>query len=150
MNDLLTHLNHWHWFGGALFFLILEIISGSGFLLWSGIAAACVGLLMLAVPALTWPMQWLIFSILTVISGIVWWIYLKKRPIQSTQPNLNRRGEQLVGRRITLTEAIVNGSAIIYVDGIRWKIQGPDLIEGSLVYVVGVEGAILKVAPVDA
>lgn len=66
-------------------------------------------------------------------------------PVESDQPNLNRRGQQYIGRTFTLSEPIVNGLGKITVDDSTWKIHGKDCAEGTRVTVTGVDGVILKV-----
>ena len=61
---------------------------------------------------------------------------------------LNRRGEQLIGRRYELIEAIVNGRGKARVGDGQWLVSGPDLPVGSTVEVIAVEGTTLKVKPV--
>ena len=58
---------------------------------------------------------------------------------------LNRRGEQYVGRRLTLDEPIVNGRGQVKVDNSTWRVEGADLPAGTPVIVTGVRGTILNV-----
>ena len=142
---MLEHLDFWHWFIFAVGLLILEVFAPGAFFLWMGIAAAIVGALLWLIPGLSWEMQIIIFAVLSVAT-IVWW---RKRmtdnPTVSDQPNLNRRGQQYVGRTFTLEEPIVNGNGKIHVDDSTWKVEGSDCPEGTQVTVTGVDGVILKV-----
>ena len=70
---------------------------------------------------------------------------MDENPVISDQPNLNRRGQQYVGRTFTLDEPIVNGLGKIHVDDSTWKIEGNDCPAGTKVKVTGVDGVILKV-----
>jgi len=78
-----------------------------------------------------------------VLVGRAW---LRRRPIETDHPTLNRRGEQYVGRRFTLDEPIVNGVGKLRVDDTTWKIMGDDLPAGSQVTVTGVDGTVLVVS----
>jgi membrane protein implicated in regulation of membrane protease activity len=63
----------------------------------------------------------------------------------SDQPNLNLRGQELIGKTFVVHEAIVDGRGKIKVaDGV-WMAQGPDAALGSRVRVVGQQGTILLV-----
>ena len=64
------------------------------------------------------------------------------------QPALNRRGEQYIGRTLTLDEPIVNGQGKIRVDDTTWKVEGDDMPAGTRVTVIGVDSVVLKVAPI--
>lgn len=138
-------LSHWHWWILAVALVILEVFAPGAFFLWLGIAAGVVGALVYLVPSLGWEYQVLAFSLLSVISIIIWRKFFRARPSDTDQPNLNRRGEQYVGRLFTLNEPIVDGLGKIRVDDSTWKIRGEDCPVGSQVEVTGVDGTILKV-----
>lgn len=143
--DWLQQASYWHWWALGVLLIILEIISPTIFFLWMGISAGVVGLLVLLVPSMAWELQVVLFAAFSVASVTIWRHYLKKHPTESDQPQLNRRGEQYVGRTFTLEEPIVNGQGKIRVDDSTWKIAGEDCPEGSKVQVTGVDGVILKV-----
>ncbi|MFZ0467817.1 MAG: NfeD family protein [Thiogranum sp.] len=138
-------LSHWHWWILAVGLVILEVFAPGAFFLWLGIAAGVVGALAYLMPSLGWEYQVLAFSLLSVISIIVWRKFFRAQPSDTDQPNLNRRGEQYVGRLFTLNEPIVDGLGKIRVDDSTWKIRGEDCPVGSQVEVTGVDGTILKV-----
>ncbi len=141
----LASLSHWHWFILAVALVILEVFAPGAFFLWLGIAAGVVGALVYTMPSLGWEYQVLAFSVLSVISIVVWRKFFRTEPADTDQPTLNRRGEQYVGRTFTLSEPIVNGSGKIHVDDTTWKIHGKDCPPGSQVKVTGVNGTILNV-----
>jgi membrane protein implicated in regulation of membrane protease activity len=52
-----------------------------------------------------------IFAVLTLIAAWLWWLWLSRR-VREQKPadaSLNQRGQQLVGRRFILDNALVNG-----------------------------------------
>lgn len=138
-------ISHWHWWILAVALVILEVFAPGAFFLWLGIAAGAVGVLAYLAPAMGWEYQVLTFSVLSVVSIVIWRRYFRTLPDDTDQPTLNRRGEQYVGRLFTLTEPIVNGLGKITVDDSTWKIHGEDCPAGTRVEVTGVEGTILKV-----
>lgn len=100
---------NWFWLSLGGLLLAAEMLGASGYLLWSGIAAVLVGVLVWLFP-FSWEMQGVLFSILTVVSAFLWWYWLSKR----TKPQpamLNQRNHQLLGIRATLTEPTVDGYA---------------------------------------
>ncbi len=141
----LSGIGHWHWWVLGIAFVVLEVFSPAAFFLWLGIAAALVGLLLLAMPQLAWEWQLLAFAGFSVASVVLGRSYLKRHPIRTDQPTLNRRGEQYVGRVFTLETPIVNGNGKIRVDDTSWKVRGPDCPAGSQVRVNGVDGVVLLV-----
>ena len=141
----LEQIEFWHWLVAGVVFVILEIFAPGFILLWLGVAAGVVGLVLLAIPGLTWQGQMLIFAVLSVASVGGWRIFARKRPIESDHPTLNKRGSQYIGQVFTLSEGIVNGTGMLHVDDTRWKVRGEDLPSGTKVTVTGVEGTVLTV-----
>ena len=145
---LFEQLEFWHWLILAAVLMAAEMLVTGAILLWLGISAALVGLLVLAVPGTPWVVQLLVFAVLSVITAFSWRAYRKKYPApESDQPNLNKRGSQYIGRTFTLQEAITNGQGKLNVDDTVWKIVGSDQPEGSKVKVTGVNGTVLTVEP---
>ena len=106
--DLLAGIEFWHWWVGAIGLIVVETLAPGAIFLWLGVSAAVVGAILLAAPELSWEYQLLIFAVLSVGSVIGWRAYHKRHPSETDLPNLNRRGEQYVGRLITLDDPIVN------------------------------------------
>lgn len=144
---MLEQLGHWHWWILGVALLILEVFAPGAFFLWLGIAAGVVGLVVYLLPELAWEYQLLLFSILSVISIVVWRRFFRLRAEDTDQPTLNRRGEQYIGRVFTLETPLVNGMGKIRIDDTTWKIEGPDCEPGTRIRVTGVDGTILKVEP---
>jgi hypothetical protein len=140
-------IEFWHWWIAAIVLIVVEVFAPGTVALWMGVSAGVVGLLLLAIPDMTWQTQFLVFAVLSVATVIGWRAYQLRYPTVSDQPTLNRRGEQYVGRVFTLDEAIVNGTGKIHVDDTMWKVEGADLPEGTRVRVTGVDGTVLTVEP---
>lgn len=138
-------LDHWLWWAIGLGLIIIEMAAPGVYFLWLGIAAGIVGFLVLAMPDLSWQAQVFTFAILSIASvGVGRWL-VKRYPIHTDEPRLNRRGEQYVGRVFTLEQPIVNRQGKIRVDDSTWKIEGADCPTGTNVRVIGVDGVVLKV-----
>jgi len=135
----------WLSLGGLL--LAAEILGGNGYLLWSGIAAVVTGMLVWAFP-FGWEWQGVLFAILTLIAAWLWWLWLAKRVRQQkpADATLNQRGQQLVGRRFTLEDSLVNGRGHVRVGDSSWPVSADeDLPSGSKVEVIAVEGITLRI-----
>jgi hypothetical protein len=140
----LSTVDYWHWLVLGVILVILEVLSPGAFFLWLAISAGIVGVLLMVNPGMAWEYQILAFALFSVVSIAVWRMYLKRNPIQTDQPTLNRRGEQYVGRLFSLEQAVVNGHGKISVDDSTWKIEGPDCDSGTRVRIIGVAGVVLK------
>jgi len=143
----MSELLFWHWWILAGILMVLEIVAPGVFLLWLGIAAAVTGLMAYVVQTLAWQWEGLIFAVLSIVIVWGWRAYLKRHPTETDLPTLNRRGEQYVGRRLTLDQAIVDGRGQVKVDDSTWRVEGADLPAGTPVVVKGVRGTILLVEP---
>ncbi|WP_034946264.1 NfeD family protein [Erwinia oleae] len=144
LSDLLANpWRLWLTLGGAL--LAAEMLGASGYLLWSGIAAILVSLLVWLVP-LPWEWQGLSFALLTVLSALWWYRWLKGRAGRQPQSMLNQRGSQLIGQQLTLDETLVDGFGRVRIGDSDWRVQAAEnLPAGTPVTVVGVEGITLQI-----
>lgn len=141
----LEHIRYHHWLLLAIILIILEIFAPGAFLLWLGIAAGLVSLIVFLLPGLTWGQQFLLFTVFSIASLFIWYTRLIKHPTPTDQPMLNRRGEQYIGRIFTLDEPIINNIGKIKVDDSTWKISGKDCDADLKVKIIAVDGVILKV-----
>jgi membrane protein implicated in regulation of membrane protease activity len=144
---MLTNLTvHYGWWLLALVLIGAELMLPGFFMLWIGIAAAAMGLILMFLPELSFLMQAVLFVVLALVSCYVYWHFVRSASREpSDQPNLNRRAEQHIGRRYALDTAIVNGRGKVKVGDSPWLAEGPDLPAGTEVEVVGVDGTTLKV-----
>ena len=145
MDNLTFAPTFWQWWILGLVLVILEVFAPGAFLIWIGISAGLVGLLVLFVPGVPWQLQVLMFGAFSVATVLGWRRYLQAHPVHSEAPFLNRRGEQYVGRVFTLDEPIVNGIGKLRVDDSIWRIRGKDCPAESKVVITGVDGVLLTV-----
>ncbi|MCU1749713.1 NfeD family protein [Pseudomonas sp. 6D_7.1_Bac1] len=145
----LQHLSFWDWLALGTILLILEIFGAGGYLLWVGLAAAAVGVLTFLIPGLLWELQFLLFGLLSILTALYWWRRQRSAMRASDQPNLNLRGQELIGKVFVVHQAIVNGRGKIKVaDGV-WMARGPDAPAGSRVRVTGLDGVVILVEHAD-
>ncbi len=135
------------WAALAVGLFAAEALVPGAFMLWMGFAAAAVFALVWAVEGVTVLLQVVLFVVLSFVSIQIYRTWFRKREVQSEQPLLNRRAEQLVGRVVMLEQAIVDGNGRAKIDDALWVVAGPDLPVGSRVRVVAVDGMTLKVQP---
>jgi membrane protein implicated in regulation of membrane protease activity len=141
--------DYWHWWILALVLTIAEAVLPGTYLLWMGIAAFLLGLLLWALPGLSLEIQLALFALLSLVSIAGWHLWQRRHPNGSDQPTLNRRGEQHVGRVLVLEEPIENGFGKVRVGDSLWRVKGDDMAVGARVRVTGADGVVLVVEPVD-
>ena len=149
MWEFLQQLSFWDWLALGTVLLILEVFGAGGYLLWIGLAAAAVGVLTFLMPELSWEMQFLLFGLLSVLTALYWWRRQRSAVRASDQPNLNLRGQELIGRTFTVHEAITGVRGKIKVADSVWMAKGPDAPVGAQVRVIAQDGVILQVERID-
>jgi len=147
MLDFMQALSFWDWLALGTVLLILEVFGAGGYLLWLGIAAAAVGVITFIAPVLAWTLQLLLFALLALLTAGYWWRRQRSVARPSDQPGLNMRGQELIGRTLLVSDAIVDGRGKVKVGDGVWLACGPDTAVGMPVKVIGLEGTVLQVAP---
>lgn len=142
--DFIASNGPWAWIVAGLVLLALELILPGGFLLWMGISGIVTGLVTLFQP-IGWPLQWLIFGVLSLVTIALWVRWTRSRPTPTDRPYLNRRADQFIGQEAVLEQAIQQGFGRVVLGDTVWRVSGADLPVGQRVRIVGNEGAVLKV-----
>ena len=137
------------WGCAALLMISLESLAPGIFLLWLGFAAAGVFILMVFGLPLSIVAQTVVFVILSFVSVGVYWKYFRKVAMQSDQPMLNNKQDQMLGMVLNLETAIVNGAGRVKIGDAFWQVQGADISEGTVVRVVAFHNGVLMVEPVN-
>jgi membrane protein implicated in regulation of membrane protease activity len=149
MIELLQQMHPWHWLILGLILLCFELVGAAGYLLWLGISALAISLL-LAVMPLSWALQWSCFAAFSLITTWLWWRYQhhldRKHDQQST---LNKRTQQWLGERIVLTETLPAGKGRLHLGDSSWSINSDqEYPAGTEVEVYRAEGIVLYVTKV--
>lgn len=136
------------WGALALVLFAAEALAPGAFMLWIGIGAAAVFVLVAVFADIPLLWQVVAFVLLSVVSIQCYRQWGRTRARQTDAPLLNRRAEQLIGRVVALDQPIVAGIGRAKVDDAFWVVAGPDLPAGTPVRVVAVDGMTLKVQQV--
>ncbi|MBL4588554.1 MAG: NfeD family protein [Alphaproteobacteria bacterium] len=144
--EYLDIIEFWHWWAAAVTFLIFEVFAPGVVFIWIAISAAIIGAMLFAFPNLTWELQFSIWGVLAVLSAVVGRNYIRRNPIKTDEPNLNKRGNQYIGRTFTLDNTLENGMGKIKVDDSIWKVEAvSDLKKGTKIKITGLDGVIFKI-----
>jgi len=138
-------LGGWAWLIFGAILLGMELLLPGFFLIWFGVAAALVGVMVLTFD-ISWAWQLLLFGGLAVLAllgaGRFW-------GRESDEANIfTDRTRQLIGQQFRLHHPIENGRGILLVGDSQWSVRGPDCPRGVTVQVVGARGTFLLVEPV--
>ena len=138
-------INYIQWIVLGLLLMGTEILAPGAFLLWIGIAAIVVGGMAWIMP-LSVTSQLVLFAILAPVMAILGRNVFGSRQDELEQGTLNRRGDMMIGKVITLSNPIVNGEGKTTIGDSMWTVHGPDLPVGTKVKILKVEGNVLLVS----
>lgn len=136
------------WLAAALLLVITEMVVPGFFLIFLGVGAAVIGVITLLVPDVPILLQAVIFAVVTAAAVAIGrrWYQGSDRP--SADPLLNDRAARLIGKRVEVCDAIVDGEGRVKVGDGAWSATGPDAGVGATVRIVGASGSVLRVEPV--
>ncbi|MFL0414692.1 NfeD family protein [uncultured Sphingomonas sp.] len=135
------------WLGVAVVLGIAELLVPGVFLIFLAIAAAVVGVALLALADLPLVAQlgaFAVWSVVTVLIGRRWYV---DYPVETSDPLLNDRAARMAGEIVTVSVPIVAGSGRVRVGDSEWPASGPDAEAGARMRVAKVTGGIVSVEP---
>jgi inner membrane protein len=150
MNDVTTLIAahpFWVWAALAAALLAVEVVTGSGWLLWPSASAGAVAVLA-AFADLGLPQAVLAFAVLTIASTVLARRYLPRSVLGHPAGDINDNVARLVGHQGRAVSAFRGRAGRVFIDGKEWAAEldeGEALEAGSRVEVTGVAGAHLKV-----
>ena len=145
--EFFWNLGAWNWFFLGVVLFVLETILPGVYLLWFGMAAGIVGVIALTI-TLSWQLQVIAFGLIAMATVVAVRRFARPDMVASDEPSLNERGQQYVGRIVTIEDAIANGRGRVRVGDTVWSAEGPDLPKGARATVKAVRGTVLLVEPV--
>ena len=100
-------LVYWHWFLLGIVLTMAEIFLASFTVLWFGLGALLVGVLMLVFPALPFSAQLLLWIVLSGGFAIFWFRYFRPRMVDKTQAGIAR--DAAIGESGTVIKVPMGG-----------------------------------------
>ena len=132
------------WLIGGVLLLILEIMAPGFFLVFVGAAAMATGaftlLFDLGVPA-----QLALFALYSGIAVMLGRRFYANRNADSSDPLLNDRAGRLVGKLVTVVDAVDDHGGRVRVGDSEWSARGGPAAAGDRVRITGVDGNCLRV-----
>ncbi|MGE7470341.1 NfeD family protein [Bosea sp. NPDC003192] len=145
MLDWFASFGGWAWIVLGLVLVGGEMLAPGVFLLWLGLAALVTGAVV-GLTGLAWQGALLVFAALAVASVLLGRAVTRHRGDEpDTASGLNDRGRQLIGKVFKLEATMAGGEGRIRVGDSSWRITGPELLAGTEIRVVRVDGATLVV-----
>ncbi len=135
----------WYWWALAAVLMICEMMLPGVVFMFLAIGAAAAGLVLLVVSDLSLEMQLAVFAVISVASAVGLRRMLGGMQKRSDDPNLNARGDSLVGKIVVLDQPILGGRGRLKMGDGSWTVTGPDMVAGAKVRVASVDGTELRV-----
>ena len=136
----------WFWLIGGVVLLIAEVIAPGFFLVFIGAAAMAAGLFTLLF-GLGVASQLTLFVIYAIIAVMIGRKVYANAAVDSSDPLLNDRAARLIGKSVTVIEAVDEHSGRVRVGDGEWSARGGPGSPGERVRITGVEGNCLLVEP---
>jgi membrane protein implicated in regulation of membrane protease activity len=134
----------WLWLIGGVLLLIAEVIAPGFFLIFIGAAAIVTGLFTVLFDLGTAP-QLALFALYAIIAVFIGRRFYANQANDSTDPLLNDRAARLVGKVVTVVEAVDEHNGRVRVGDSEWSARGGPAAAGERVRITGIDGNCLKV-----
>lgn len=149
MQGWLDALTFWHWFIFGALIIASEMLGLARFVMGAGMAAVLVGLVLITSPAFAWPTQVFLFATFAVVFSLMQRRRLKTAA-QSPSSIRIQDTAHLIGQTFVLDHSLPLGRGVLRVNGQTWPVHSAEsLAPGQRIKVIGVEGAALKVIPLQ-
>jgi len=152
--SMLADLGPWSWLIAGVLLMALETLVPGVHFLWFGLAAVLVGILQFlflsagAGDVLSWPLQLVIFAVISVATVFFVRRFSESQPVESAEKDLNQRSAQYFGRVVVVEDAISGGRGRVRVGDTLWPASGADAPKGAQVRITGANGTVFIVEPV--
>ena len=141
------HIVFWYWWALAAVLMVFEMLLPGVIFMFLAIGASVAGFVLLAASDISLEWQLAVFAVVSAASALVLRPVLRRLQVRSDEPNINARGQALVGRTFILDQPILGGRGRAKLGDGSWIVTGPDMAAGAKVRVSAVEGTELKVEP---
>ena len=147
--QMLESMSATKWIIAGVLLLILEVVTGTTYILWPAVAALIVGFIAFILP-LGWEMQFLLFFILSAVLLVAGHKFVRPKMKGGEPSDLNDRARSMVGMRVKAIADFETGMGRVQVGDTQWRasIDEGTASEGQELRVVSVKGTTLKVVPV--
>jgi len=148
MIELLESMNGTRWIILGVVLLILELVTGTTYILWPAIAALIVGVLAFS-SLFGWEMQFILFFLISIVLLVVGHIYVRPRMKGGEVSDLNDRATAMVGMRVRAVTDFELGQGRVQVGDTQWRarIKEGNPKAGEELQVKSVKGTTLNVEP---
>ena len=147
--QMLESMSGSKWLIVGVLLLVLEVVTGTTYILWPAVAALIVGVIVFVLP-LAWEMQFLLFCILSGILLVLGHKFVRPKMKGGEPSDLNDRARSMVGMRVKAVSDFETGVGRVHVGDTQWRasIVDGNPAAGAELRVLSVKGTTLQVEPV--
>lgn len=147
--QFLEGMNGVRWLVIGFALLVLEVLTGTMYILWVAAAALIVGVIMFILPMLDWTTQLLLFAVLTGVLMYLGHVYVRPKMQGGEPSDLNDRARSMVGTRVKAVADFETGVGRVHVGDTQWraKMDEGNAKSGDELTVLSVTGTTLLVEP---
>jgi len=147
--QMLESMSGSKWLILGVLLLVLEVVTGTTYILWPAVAALIVGVITFVLP-LSWEMQFLLFFILSAILLVVGHKFVRPQMKGGEPSDLNDRARTMVGMRVKAVADFETGLGRVQVGDTQWRasIYDGNPVAGTELRVISVKGTTLQVEAV--
>jgi len=147
--QMLESMSGTKWLILGVLLLVLEVVTGTTYILWPAVAALIVGVIVFILP-LAWEMQFLLFFILSAILLVVGHKFVRPKMQGGEPSDLNDRARTMVGMRVKAVADFETGLGRVQVGDTQWRasVYDGNPAAGAELRVVSVKGTTLQVEAV--
>ena len=147
--QFLQDMNGVRWLVLGVILMLVEVVTGTTYILWPAIAALFLGVMVFILPVLGWQMQLLLFFILSTALMFIGHKYIRPKMKGGEPSDLNDRARSMVGMRVKAIADFDTGRGRVQVGDTQWRasMNSGDAKAGDELRVVSVKGTTLTVEP---
>lgn len=147
--QMLESMSGSKWLILGVLLLVLEVVTGTTYILWPAVAALIVGIIVFILP-LAWEMQFLLFFVLSGILLVVGHKFVRPKMQGGEPSDLNDRARTMVGMRVKAVADFETGLGRVQVGDTQWRasIFEGNPAAGAELRVMSVKGTTLQVEAV--
>lgn len=137
------------WMIAGFALLIVEMLTGTMYMLWVAAAALITGIIVFLIPGLGWSAQFLFFTLFTAILMYLGHTVLRPKMKGGEPSDLNDRARSMMGMRVKAVADFDTGRGRVQVGDTQWRasMEAGNAKAGDELTIVSVKGTTLTVKP---
>ena len=144
MEILFESFSYLHWLLLGLILVIIELFLWSIFLLWIGVSAVTMSIVVYLYPQLSLGIQLVTFVLLSAATSFV---AIRYFPVKTVDDELSRKAKDHIGKECTVVSTD-NDVAKVKLGESLWFAKGFDMNVGQKVRITGTDASSLVVEPI--